>query len=79
LLKADCLNMTEDEIEDALKELRDSFSIEGFSFESSARNEKLRAEDVTYEFLQNANYEFLGATRVPFVNIDKNNNLIAFA
>lgn len=56
LLKADCLNLTEDEIDDALKTLRDRYNIEGFSLESAASSGKMRAEDVTLEFLNQANY-----------------------
>jgi len=46
--------MTEDEIDEALKTLRDVHSIEGFTLEAQATNVKLRAEDLSLEFFTSA-------------------------
>lgn len=54
LLKADCLNMTEDEIDEALKVLRDNQGIEGFTLEAPQSNVKLRAEDITIDLFTTA-------------------------
>lgn len=49
LLKADCLNMTEAEIDDALKYLREKYGVEGFSLDSSTSASKFRLEDITLD------------------------------
>lgn len=71
LLKADCLNMTEVEIEVALKSLRDSYGIEGFTLEVPVAQTKLRAEDITMQLFNTACYEFNNLTKIPYIGVGK--------
>jgi len=65
-LKADCLNITEGEIDDALKRLRESYDMDAVSLEKpSVSHVKMRADELTMEFIRNCSFEFDNCTKVP--------------